>query len=127
MRLPDRPRGAMRSLNLVLRVLRRLLARIRIGRRYYRNRSSGSDGSQARGANGARTHLAVAPQVDVRLEHRERGDVVRDVVHLRRLERAVTWVPRRAGIRRRFGLLTCSGWEVGPCLPFVTLRRCQAA
>ena len=39
------------------------------------------------------THLAIATQVNERLERRERGDEVSDVVHFRGLERAVARVP----------------------------------
>lgn len=69
----------------------------------------------------ARTDLSVAPEVDVRLERRQRGDKVRDVVDLRRLECAVTRVPRCAGVRWRRGLIGLDGGEARFGFPLVPL------
>ena len=78
------------------------------------------------------THLPVTPQVDERLEVRERRDEVGDVVHLRGLERAVAWVPRRARVLVRAlagpepSELVCGigeGGEPRPCIPFVPLKN----
>ena len=79
---PNRTCGPMRCLSLVLRVLWRLLARVR-ERRGYCGRPATQQGRTFQSTDCLRTHLAVAPQVNVRLQRGERRDVVRDVVHLR--------------------------------------------
>ena len=98
MDLLNRLDGAERSLHLVLRILRRLLARERIRRRHCEDTSAGAGLSVQTQTRKQRTHLAVAPQVDVRAKRREGRDPVGDVVHLGGLPRAVARIPRRTRV-----------------------------
>lgn len=76
---------------------------------------------EVRTTDRARTHLAVASQIDVSLDFGEGCHVVCNVVHLGRLKRTMARVPRRAGIRRRLRFLARGGREVGPLLPLMAL------
>lgn len=73
------------------------------------------------GRAGTRTHLAVAPEIDVRPEVGEGGDVVCNIVYLWGLEWPMPRVPMgaRIGWRR---LLADHGRKSCVRFPFVTLE-----